>query len=185
MAEAYDRSFKLAFTEFESNQVFQCGYARWTKCDDALYEAALQCGLNPVRVTSSNTQEHTEIRLPECTLIMKKVDHPGKVGKAAYRQPLLKNQGLLSLFSSDEMRSKKIDQGKPVLLEITHGPKKGAPGEIGFIHVAFPNGTGGVYTHFPIKQLTEKTAPTQKGVEVVPPLQPILPKSHKLSVLTK
>lgn len=173
---AYRRSAEIANAEFTANQSVHCGFIRWGKCDDALFDAALSSGIPAERQCAANGQVHTEVSAGNVLIIHKKVSEPGEAGSAKYRQKLVKNNSQLELFTDVSASDFAADTGKPVLIELTHGPLKNDRSKIGFLMFHISDENGDKIDCYSLSSLYPDDLHGDSGIEVVPDLPPILPK---------
>src|SRR5690606_10656083 len=111
----------------------------------------------------------------EAVIIQKKVVEPGASGSATYKRLLAENNGQLK-FAFVDSKLFTVDERKPILFELTHGPLEDDRSKIGFLHLVIPH-EGVVLAHFPLTEIYPAQEDDENGgIEHVPDLPPILPK---------
>ena len=174
LEDVYASSLALAETEFESNQAFHCGYARWGKANDALFRAGVAVGAEVARVPCGNGQVHTECVEGPFTLVVAKGDEPGFVQPAGFRTELAKmTTGWL--FENDpaaappERPIHNEDEEPKIFAVIQHIPAKDNIGELGELWLIVPGEEGAPpLASIRLDTLFAEEPEVVVGVEVIP-----------------
>ena len=165
----YREAYETATSRFVGNVPHLCGTIRWGLSEDFFHTCLLVAGMAAARRSANNGIVHVEGYADDCVFIQKKVDEPGKLGNAKYRQALAAKNLQLPLGPEFEDLAEKLDRETPddrFLVDITHTPDENDSSSVAAVTVTI-EGPDGVIDSFPLSSLYNDLG-SDGGVEIVP-----------------